>query len=88
MFLLSQAYTKNYLHVYCKPYTTQEMESIIHSLKTEDSCGCDAISTQILKLNSPFISSAMSFECNRILSTRKFPDGLKYYTVKPLHKRR
>lgn len=52
-----------------------------------DSCGYDEISTQILKLSLLFISSAMNFECNRILSTGKFPDSLKHYTVKPLHKK-
>jgi hypothetical protein len=73
--------------VYSKPPTTQEIENIIHSLKAMDSCGYDEISTQILKLSLPFISSAMNFECNRILSTDKFPYSLKYYTVKPLHKK-
>jgi hypothetical protein len=84
---LSQAYSNNYLHVHSKPSTTQEIENKIHSLKTMDSCRYDEISTQILKLSLPFISSAMNFECNRILSTGKFPDSLKYYTVKALHKK-
>jgi hypothetical protein len=28
--LLSQTYSKNYLHMYCKPSTTQEIENVIH----------------------------------------------------------
>ena len=84
---LSQAYSKNYLPVYSKPSATQEIENIIHSLKTMNSCRYGEISTEILELSLPFISSAMNFECNRILFTGKFPDSLKYYTVKPLHKK-
>jgi hypothetical protein len=68
-----------------KPSTPQDIDNIIHSLKTMDSCEYDEISTQILKLSLSFY--AMNFECNGILSTGKFPYGLKYYTVKPLHKK-
>lgn len=60
---LSQAYSKNYLYVYSKPSATQEIENIIHSLKTMDSCRYDEISNQILELSLSFISSAMNFEC-------------------------
>ena len=42
---------------------------------------------QIMKLSSPFISTPLNFVCNRILSTGKFPDRLKYSIVKPLHKK-
>jgi hypothetical protein len=40
-----------------------------------------------MKLSSPFISTPLNFVCSRILSTGKFPDRLKYYIVKPLHKK-
>jgi hypothetical protein len=50
MSLVSQAYSKNYLFVYSKSSTAQEIENIIHSLKAKDSCGYDEISTQIMKL--------------------------------------
>jgi hypothetical protein len=42
---------------------------------------------QIMKRLSPFISTPLNFVYNRILCTGKFPDRLKYFIVKPLHKK-
>jgi len=42
---------------------------------------------QIMKRLSSFISTPLNFVYNRILSTGKFPDRLKYFIVKPLHKK-
>jgi hypothetical protein len=36
--------------------TTFEIEKIMKSLKSEDACGYDEISSKLLKISSPFIS--------------------------------
>jgi hypothetical protein len=41
--------------------TIKEIEQIINSLKTKNSFGCDGISSKILKLSAPFISSPISY---------------------------
>ena len=74
----------NYPSMYCKPTTTKEIENIIKSLKAQNSHGYDGISTKILQLSSPFISSPLNFINNKILSTGIFPDRLKYSIIKPL----
>jgi hypothetical protein len=50
-----------------KPVTIQEIEIIIYSFKTKDSCGYDLISLRILKLSTPYISSPLSYICNTIM---------------------
>jgi Notch-like protein len=65
----------------------KEIEQIINSLKTKNSFGYDGISTKILKLSAPFISSPINYICNRMLSQGVFPYRLKYATVIPLHKK-
>jgi hypothetical protein len=87
MAFLSQAYSRNYPHMISKPSTRQEIENIISSLKTKDSFGYDEIPMRILKLSSSYISTPLNFVCNKILSTGKFQDGLKYSIVKPLYKK-
>jgi Notch-like protein len=66
--------------------TIKEIDQIINSLKTRNSFGYEGISTKILKLSAPFISSPINYICNRMLSQGVFPDRLKYTTVIPLHK--
>jgi len=48
--------------------------------------GYDEISTKILKISYPFISSPLNYVCNKILFQDVFPDRLKYAVIKPLHK--
>jgi hypothetical protein len=63
---------------YC---TIEETEQIINSLKTKNSFGYDGISTKILKLSAPFISTPINYICNRMLSQGVFSDRLKYATT-------
>ena len=49
-------------------------------------CGYDGISTKILKLSCPFISSPINYICNKMLFWCVFHDRLKYAIIKPLHK--
>jgi hypothetical protein len=44
------------------------------------------ISTKILKLSGPFISSPINYICNKMLFWGVYPDGLNYAIIKPLHK--
>ena len=71
-------------------YTTGETEKIIKELKSKSSCGYDEITTKILKISSPFIVSPLTYTriCNRMLSTGRFPDRLKYSEIKPIYKKR
>jgi hypothetical protein len=66
--------------------TTEEIERIIKSLKTKNSYGNDEISTKILKISCPFISSPINYTRNKMLFWGVFPDRLKYAIIKPLHK--
>ena len=65
---------------------TEEIKQIIKSLKTKNSYGYDEISTKILKIRCPFISSPINYICNKMMFWGVFPDRLKYAIIKPLHK--
>ena len=66
--------------------STKEIEKIIKSLKTKNAQGYDEISVKILKWSAPFISSPLTYICNKSLETGFFPSRLKYSTVKPIFK--
>jgi hypothetical protein len=51
-----------------------------------NSSGYDGISTKLLKISSSFISSPLTYICNKSISLGIFPDRLKYAVVKPLFK--
>ena len=70
----------------CKCTTMKDIEQIIKSLKTKKLYGYDEISTKILKISCPFISSPLNYVCNKILFWGVFPDRLKYEVIKPPHK--
>jgi hypothetical protein len=65
----------------------KEVENIIKSLKTKNSSGYDGISAKLLKISSCFISSPLTYICNKALSSGIFLDRLKYVVVKPLFKK-
>jgi len=66
--------------------STKEIEQIIKSLKTRNSYGYNEISTKILELSNPFISSPINYISNKMLFLGVFPDRLKYTIIQPLHK--
>jgi len=70
-----------------KNTSPKETEKIINSLKIKESSGYDEVSTKILKISAPFISSPLSYICNKSMSSGTFPTRLKYATVKPLLKK-
>ena len=85
-------YLENNYHNTCPKISwhntnTYEIEKIIKSLKTKDSSGYEEITTRILKLSAPYISSPFTYICNKILSDGIYPDRLKYAVVKPIYKK-
>ncbi len=69
------------------PTSTHEIDNIIQSLKPKDSHGFDEISTRILKISAPFITSPLTFIFNRVLRTGIFPERMKLSIIKPLLKK-
>jgi hypothetical protein len=63
--------------------TTKEIENIIKSIKSSNSCGYDEVPMNLLKLCSSFISAPLNYICNRTLFTGIFPGRLKYVTIPP-----
>lgn len=77
----------SYSQMVFKPFTTNEIISIIKLLKTKNSFGYDEISPRILKISANYISSPLTHICNRVISTGVFPDRMKYSTVTPIYKK-
>ena len=57
MHFMLQAFTTKYPYVNSKLTITREVENIIKALKSKNSQGYNEISTEILKVISPFITS-------------------------------
>jgi hypothetical protein len=68
-----------------KTFSTQEITSIIKSNKTKNSSDYDEISTKPLKISANYICSPLTYICNKSVSTRLFPEQLKYSIIKPLY---
>jgi hypothetical protein len=62
-------------------------QDITKSLKTKSSHGYDEISTGILKLSIYYISSLLTYICNRMLLSGIFPTRLKFSEVKTIFKK-
>ena len=84
---MSNLFHKPFLSIKFNKTSTKEIEKIINSLKIKESSGYDEISTKILKISAPFISSPLSYICNKSMLSGTFPTRLKYATVKPLLKK-
>jgi len=84
---MEQAFNTPYPSMDSKYTSAKEIEGIIKSLKAKNSYGYKEISTKVLKLSGPFISSPVEFICNKMFSEGVFPDRLKYAIIKPLHKK-
>jgi hypothetical protein len=67
--------------------TTHEIEKIIKGLNRRNSCGYDEITAKILKVSSPFITSPLTYICNRMFTTGTFLDILKFSEIKPIYKK-
>jgi hypothetical protein len=83
---LNLTYNEPYPNMKYQYTSTKEIKKIISTLKSKNSHGYDDVSVNILKSSSPYISSPLSYICNKMLSTGIFPDRLKYAVVKPIFK--
>ncbi|PNF19496.1 hypothetical protein B7P43_G02324, partial [Cryptotermes secundus] len=84
---LSRARNQPFPPITLNCVSSKEIEDIIKSLKTKNSYGYDGISTKILKVSSPYISSPLTYLCNRMLTTGNFPLRLKFSEIKPIYKK-
>ena len=76
-----------YATLQSKPTTTTEIENIIKTFKPKKSHGYDKISTKLLKITAPFISSLLNYICKKVITKGIFPDRLKNSIIKPLYKK-
>jgi hypothetical protein len=84
---MHQVISNNYPKICDEPSTPKEIEKIIRAFKTEDSCGYDQISLRITKLSAPYISSPLSYICNKMLQCGVFPERLRYSLIIAIHKK-
>ena len=64
--LLKNAYQNDFSQMNIISVTEGEIQSIICSMKTKDSSGCDGISTKLLKMCNSLISKPLSYICNKL----------------------
>lgn len=84
---LYSAFKHSFTNITVKNTTTYEIEKIMKELKSKKSCGCDEIMARILKISSPFIVSALTYVCNRMLTIGTSLDRLKFLEIKPMYKK-
>ena len=84
---LTQSFKNPFPNINLKSVSTKEIKNIIKSLKLKNSSVYDGISTKLLKISSPFITSPLTHICNKSITSGTFPDRLKYAVVKPLFKK-
>jgi hypothetical protein len=86
LLFMEHAIKSKFPKICIKPVTTEEIERIIYSFKTKDSCGYDQISLRVLKLSTPYMSLPLNYICNKIMQHGIFPERLKYSVINPLYK--
>jgi hypothetical protein len=87
MTYMSKAFGSPFPKIQIMKTTSVEIEKIIKSLKFSHTYRYDEISNNILEASKPFISTPLSYSCNRVLFEGVFPDRLKYATIVPVYKR-
>jgi hypothetical protein len=83
---LANSFRRPFAKISWQYISTYDIDKIIKSLMTKNTCGYDDISAGIIKLTAPFIISPLTYICNAVLSTVIFPDRLKYAIVKQIVK--
>jgi hypothetical protein len=84
---LQQFEGNHYSPMVFKSFSTKEIIPIINSNKTKNSFGYDEISPKILKISANYISSPLTYICNKAISAGVFPDRMKYSIVTPIFKK-
>ena len=79
---LSFAFNQSFPNFNLKYVSTKETEDKKNSLKMKYSLGYNGISTEVLILSIPYISSFLTYICNRMTSSGNFPMRLKFSEIK------
>jgi hypothetical protein len=87
MAYMDKAFGSPFPKIQISKTTSVEIGRIIKSLKSSYTYGYDEISSNILKACKTFISTPLSYLCNRVLFEGVFPDRLKYATIIPAFKK-
>jgi hypothetical protein len=67
---LTHSFRNSFPNINLKSVSTKEIKNIIKSLKPKISSRYDGISTKLLKISSPFITSHLIHTCNKSLFSR------------------
>jgi hypothetical protein len=84
---LSRAFNQPIPIIKLKCLSFKEIKDTTKSLKIKNSHGYDEISTRILKPNIYYISTPLTYICNRMLFSGIFPTRLKFSEVRPTFKK-
>ena len=84
---LARAFNQPFCMIHLQSVSSKEIEGITKSLKAKNSHGYDGISTKVLKLGICYISSPLTYICNRMILSGIFPTRLKFSEVKPIYKK-
>ena len=84
---LNIVYNRPFAQIDLTPVTAQEIKNIIKSLKWKNSSGYDEVPPRLLKLSLPYITSPLTYLCNKSLTSGIFPTWLKYLQVTPILKK-
>jgi len=86
-YYLTNLFHKPFPNIQFNNTSTNETDKIIKSLNLKKSSGYEEISTKILKISAPFITSPLNYICNKSLLSGIFPTQLKYSIIKPVYKK-
>ena len=70
-----------------KPVEAELISKTINNLPNKNSCGCDGINTNLLKIIEPAITKSLTILINQVLRVGVFPDKLKIAKVIPIYKK-
>jgi hypothetical protein len=74
-------------NIKCINTSTKEIERIIKFIRVKNLHGYNGITTKMLKVSAPYISSPLTYICIKSIRSGTFPTPLKYSIVKPLFKK-
>ena len=70
-----------------KPVEAELISETIKNLPNKNSCGCDGINTNLLKIIEPAITKPLTILINQVLHVGVFPDKLNIAKVIPIYKK-
>ena len=83
---LNIVYNRSFAQIELTPVTAHEIKNIIKSLKWKNSSGHDEGLPWLLKLSLPYITSPLTYLCNKSFTSGIFPTWLKYSQIAPVFK--